>query len=115
MNKTVFLITLSALLILTACDQNGTAPTATPEAPRTLTVMTHDSFALSEDVAAAFEAENNVTLQFLKAGDTGTAVNKAVLAKDNPLADIFYGIDNTFLSRALEEDIFESYPSPILV
>jgi thiamine transport system substrate-binding protein len=76
--------------------------------------MTHDSFAISEDVAAAFENENNVTLQFLKAGDTGTALNKAILSRDNPLADVFYGIDNTFLSRALDEDIFEVYDSPLL-
>jgi len=50
-----------------------------------------------------------------KAGDTGTAVNKAVLSKNAPLADVFYGVDNTFLSRALNEDIFEPYDSPNLV
>ena len=36
------------------------------------------------------------------------------MARDNPLADVFYGVDNTFLSRALEEDIFEVYASPLL-
>jgi thiamine transport system substrate-binding protein len=77
-------------------------------------VMTHDSFAVSETVAAAFEAEHNVTLRFLPSGDTGEAVNKAVLAAGNPLADVFYGVDNTFLSRALEEGIFEPYESPVL-
>ncbi|MBT3240152.1 MAG: thiamine ABC transporter substrate-binding protein [Chloroflexi bacterium] len=82
--------------------------------PATLTVMTHDSFAISEEVLAEFENENNVQVQFLRAGDTGTAVNKAALAGDSPLADVFYGVDNTFLSRALEENIFESYQSPLL-
>ena len=62
----------------------------------------------------AFEQENNVKVQFLKSGDTGTALNKAILSKDNPLADVFYGVDNTFLSRALDEDIFEPYASPAL-
>ncbi len=76
--------------------------------------MTHDSFAISEDVLAAFEQENNAEVQFLKAGDTGTALNKAILSKDNPLADVFYGVDNTFLSRALDEGIFEAYASPAL-
>ena len=88
------------------------APTA--EGPRTLTVMTHDSFAVSEEVAAAFEAEQNVELVFLKLGDAGEATNKAVLAAGQPLADVFYGVDNTFLSRALEGDIFEPYQSPLL-
>ena len=76
--------------------------------------MTHDSFEVSEEVIADFESEHNAKVQFLKAGDTGTAVNKAILAGDKPLADVFYGVDNTFLSRALDEGIFESYDSPLL-
>jgi thiamine transport system substrate-binding protein len=82
--------------------------------PEVLTVMTHDSFSISEEVIQAFEAEHDVEVQFLKSGDTGTAVNRAVLAGDNPLADVFYGVDNTFLSRALDGDIFEPYASPLL-
>ncbi len=54
-----------------------------------------------------FEEQYKIKVQFLKSGDTGTAVNKAVLSKDVPLADVFYGVDNTFLSRALNEGIFE--------
>ncbi len=85
-----------------------------PKSPATLTVMTHDSFAASEDVIAAFEQANNVDVVFLASGDTGAALNKAILTKNAPLADIFYGVDNTFLSRALEEGIFEPYASPLL-
>ena len=55
MNKKILQITLSALWIISACGQASPAPTATPVGPRTLTVMTHDSFAISEEVAAAFE------------------------------------------------------------
>jgi thiamine transport system substrate-binding protein len=100
--------------LLAGCGTPGASPAPpTPEA-RVLTVMTHDSFAVSEGVITAFEAQNNVKVQFLKSGDTGTALNKAILAKDKPLADAFYGVDNTFLSRALDEDIFDVYPSPLL-
>lgn len=102
------LLILVLIVLLTACTQT------TPEGPRSLTVMTHDSFAVSEEVVANFESEHNATVQFLKAGDTGTALNKAILSKENPLADVFYGVDNTFLSRALEEDIFETYNSAVL-
>jgi thiamine transport system substrate-binding protein len=73
--------------------------------------MTHDSFAASESVIDIFQSENDVEVRFLEAGDTGTSLNKAILSKENPLADVFYGVDNTFLSRALEEDIFEIYTS----
>jgi thiamine transport system substrate-binding protein len=76
--------------------------------------MTHDSFAVSEDVITQFENEHNVEVNFVRSGDTGTALNQTILSKQNPLADVFYGVDSTFLTRALEENIFESYQSPLL-
>jgi len=105
MKRFVFLFTSLMLILLAACG---------PKTPATLTVMTHDSFAVSEAVMTAFEAEHNVHVEFLASGDTGAALNKAILSKDAPLADVFYGVDNTFLSRALEADIFEPYASPLL-
>ena len=122
--RIIFLIALLAL-ILAACAtaENQETPLSSPspveettpvESPRTLRVMTHDSFAVSEEVVDAFMRENNATVQFLASGDTGSAVNRAILSKNSPLADVFYGVDNTFLSRALTEDIFEAYNSPLL-
>jgi thiamine transport system substrate-binding protein len=105
-------ILLMISLLAAACTSPTPAPTPTPNP--LLTVMTHDSFAATESVIAAFETEHQVKVQFLKAGDVGSALNKAILAKGNPLADVFYGVDNTFLSRALAEDLFEPYASPLL-
>jgi thiamine transport system substrate-binding protein len=105
MKKHFLLITALAALLLAACG---------PQEPRTLTVMTHDSFAVSDEVVAAFEEQYNAKVEFLKLGDAGEATNKAVLAAGNPLADVFYGVDNTFLSRALDGGIFEPYNSPLL-
>jgi len=85
-----------------------------PKSPVTLTVMTHDSFAASVSVVAAFEQTNHVRVVFLKSGDAGGALNKAILTRDAPLADVFYGVDNTFLSRALDSGIYEPYTSPLL-
>jgi thiamine transport system substrate-binding protein len=107
--------TTTAVVAATAVAVATAIPTtAIPSGPRTLTVMTHDSFAISDEALAVFEQANNVTVQFLATGDTGTALNKAILAKNNPLADVFYGVDNTFISRALDEGIFEPYDSPAL-
>ena len=119
------IVGLVVVLMLFACaPQPATSPAGEPitvtleeeivEEPQKLTVMTHDSFDISDNTLAAFENKENAEVQFLKAGDTGTAVNKAVLSKDEPLADVFYGVDNTFLSRVLNEDIFEPYDSPLL-
>jgi thiamine transport system substrate-binding protein len=103
------LFLLIMTILLAAC-----APEPGPEVPRSLTVMTHDSFAISEEVIAQFEAEHEVSVNFVRSGDTGSALNQAILTKDNPLADVFYGVDNTFLTRALAEEIFIAYDSPLL-
>jgi thiamine transport system substrate-binding protein len=121
----LFPLFIIAALLLTACGPEAPAETPAPAqetpgvmppppAARTLRVMTHDSFRVSEDVVRYFEAQYDINVQFLLSGDTGTALNQAILARDNPLADVFFGVDNTFLSRALNEGIFEPYDSPLL-
>lgn len=79
-----------------------------------LVVMTHDSFSVSKGVIEQFEKKSGLQIKFLKAGDAGAALNQAILSKKNPLADLFYGIDNTYLTRALKADMFLSYASPEL-
>lgn len=81
---------------------------------KTITLMTHDSFNVSQEVIGIFEKQHGVKVRFLKAGDAGVALVQAILSKENPLADVFFGVDNTFLSRALQADIFEPYQSPLL-
>jgi thiamine transport system substrate-binding protein len=109
--KRITLLLISFLLLFTAC-----APAATPTStgPQILTVMTHDSFSVSDAVVNLFEQNNNAKIVFLKSGDAGAMLNKAILTKDAPLADVLYGVDNTYLSRALNADIFEEYASPEL-
>ncbi len=103
--KKITILLSSFLFLLASCA---------PKGPATLTVMTHDSFAISEDVVKSFEDANNVKVSFLQSGDAGAVLNQAILNKDAPLADVLFGVDNTFLSRALDADIFEAYQSPAL-
>lgn len=118
MNRNLKILSVMILIILSAACTPQPAETPpdgeTSEAPRTLTVMTHDSFTASEDLIRQFESENNLSVNFVRSGDTGSALNQAILSKENPLADVFFGVDNTFLTRALEEGIFEAYDSPLL-
>jgi thiamine transport system substrate-binding protein len=109
MMKRILLLTL---FLLAACSPTATA--TQPAGPEPLTVMTHDSFSVREDVLKSFEAANNAKVVLLQSGDAGAALNKAILTKDAPLADVLYGTDNTFLSRALQADIFDAYQSPVL-
>ena len=79
-----------------------------------LVIMTHDSFDISETVIDEFETDNDATVVIQKAGDAGEALVRAILEKNNPSADLLYGIDNTYLERALEEKIFDEYRSDLL-
>lgn len=97
------------IAVLAACGRNeDTGQSAV------VRLMTHDSFDVSAEVLGDFERETGIRVQVFKAGDGGEALNKAILSKDAPLADVFFGVDNTFLQRALENDIFLPYDSPAL-
>ena len=94
---------LSMVVLIAACEQE--------DEDSELVVMTHDSFDIGEDVIKAFEEANDATVVIQEAGDAGLALNRAILEKGNPSADLLYGIDNTYLGRALEEEIFDPYKS----
>jgi thiamine transport system substrate-binding protein len=102
--KRAFLILACIALVLTS----GSG------APRVLRVLTHSSFAASRPLIDSFEKANGVQVQFSAGGDAGETLNKAILSRGNPLADVLFGVDNTFLSRALAADIFQPYSPPAL-
>jgi thiamine transport system substrate-binding protein len=115
LRKTIISISVLILFSLTACSK-AVEVSDSQQPVKTLTVITHDSFSISEDLMTKFEQENNVRVSFLKSGDTGAALNRVILTQmsGTSAGDVFYGVDNTFLSRALENDIFEAYDSPLL-
>jgi thiamine transport system substrate-binding protein len=96
--RSFLIIVLSLFVCLPAVAASGT-----------VTIMTHDSFSISKEVLAKMQSHIGAKVRILKSGDAGEALNKAILSKNNPLADIFYGVDNTFLSRALSAGIFTPY------
>jgi len=83
-----------------------------PQQDETLTVVTYDSFAISEGVQQQFEDETGITLEILRLADAGAMVNQSIISRNNPLGDVLYGVDNTFLSRALEAELFIPYETP---
>lgn len=103
------LLAISTLMVLLAACNGGEGDAA----PESLTLLSHDSFAdaVTDETFAAFTAETGIDVEVVAAGDAGGTVNQAVLTRDNPLADVLFGVDDTFLSRALDEDIFVPHES----
>lgn len=99
---------LAALIVVVGACVPAGGPSA---APTELVVLTHDAFAVSDGVLERFETAHGVDVQVLKGGDAGSVVNQAILTKEAPLADVLYGVDNTFLSRALDAGIFDPFTS----
>ena len=80
-----------------------------------LTIYAYDSF-VSEwgpgpAVFSAFEEKYGIKISVISAGDAGQVMQKAIIEKENPRADLLIGIDNNLLAKALSENIFEPYKS----
>lgn len=105
--RSLTLLTLALALVVAACGGEQA------ETPDTLQLIAHDSFAgaVDETTFASFTEDTGIEVEVIAAGDAGTLVNQAVLSVDNPLADVLFGVDDTFLSRALEEGVFRPHES----
>ncbi|MEO6318540.1 MAG: thiamine ABC transporter substrate-binding protein, partial [Acidimicrobiales bacterium] len=94
-------LVLGSSLVACGDDADSTADDTV-----TLRLLTHDSFAVSDGVLAAFTEDTGIEVELLQGGDAGTVVNQAILTNGNPQADVLFGIDSTFLTRALDADLF---------
>lgn len=110
---------LLACLPLTACSLVGTSSddpsTDTSSGPRPTTVklVTHESFALPDELIAAFESRTGMMLDVQAAADAGTLTNKLVLTQGSPAGDVAFGVDNTFASRALDAGVFAPFKADL--
>ena len=100
-------LVLAVTAVSAACGGSDAEPTE-------VVLVTHDSFAISDDVKRAFEEKSGLKLRILKAGDAGEIVTRALLTAGNPEGDVLFGVDNNLLTRALDGDVFEPYQSPEL-
>ena len=98
--------------VATPIDANKVAATDTKGTE--ITLVTHDSFAVSDGVLAEFTKQTGITVKLLSSGDAGQMVSQAVLTAGNPVADVMFGIDNTLLCRGLLANLFTPYTSSAL-
>jgi thiamine transport system substrate-binding protein len=109
--KFAYIATAAISSISLSIGLTGCAPESTPVAStgdtKTVTLVAHDSFAMSKELIAAFETETNYKLEIIKSGDAGAMTNKLVLTKDRPLGDVVFGVDNTYASVAKSNGVIE--------
>ncbi|HET9727905.1 MAG TPA: thiamine ABC transporter substrate-binding protein [Acidimicrobiia bacterium] len=100
-------------IALSACSSSTKgspgSPTSAAPGSKTVVLLTHDAFAVTASVLKAFTRQTGYKVKVLKRGDAGVMLNEAILRKDHPEADVLFGVDNTFLSRALDAGLFVSY------
>jgi len=92
--KRIFAVCLLVLTLSSCAVQN-----------KAVTLVTHDSFGISDELLKKYEDQTGNKLTLVKAGDAGAMTSKLVLTKDSPIADVVYGIDNTFAPVAMKNNI----------
>jgi thiamine transport system substrate-binding protein len=102
-------VLLMMALLVSACSLVGGDDDSGGDASETVVLVTHESFALPDELIARFEEESGYDLVLKASGDAGALTNKLVLSKDNPTGDAAFGVDNTFASRAVDEGVFATY------
>ena len=104
-----------AVLALAGCSLTGSPNSTSPEGEGgTVTILTHDSFQMTEEQIAAFEEQTGYDLVTTAPGDAGFVVNQLLLGEDAPTVDGVYGIDNFSATTIGEAEVLADYVSPEL-
>ena len=107
--KRIGALVLAVGVVAAACGGGGSGSSA-----KKLTLITHDSFAVSPEVLQAFTDQTGIKVDVAKGQDAAVVLNQAILTKGKPEGDVLWGVDNTLLSRAVSSGAFEPYASPEL-
>ena len=102
-------VTVAAVLGLAGCSVADQAPDADDDAQASVTIMTHDSFNVPEELVTAFEEESGYSVTTTSPGDAGAVLNQLILQQDNPTVDGVYGIDNYSAETLLAEDLLATH------
>lgn len=117
------LFAVSAILVaLVACageEKTSTQTSAPPSdsdsekgaATDRLVVYTYDAFpkGLEDLLVSHFDETYDVTVSLERFQDTGGLYNEVFLTQEEEGADLVIGLDNTYIGKALAEELFQPY------
>ena len=95
------------IFVLGAVALSALSTITLARAAEKLRVMVHSSFEVPKPLLAQFEKQNGIKLAIIKGGDAGEMLNKLILTRAKPVADVVFGIDNTLVSKALGANVLE--------
>ncbi len=111
-------IFMGLALVAAACGGSGELNSEAVASADTdgvnLTLVTHDSFLVTEGIFDSFTSETGIEVSVVSSGDAGEVVARSILTAGQPEGDVLFGIDNTFLQRGLDADLFVPYESSLL-
>ncbi|MEO7938889.1 MAG: thiamine ABC transporter substrate-binding protein [Burkholderiaceae bacterium] len=88
------------------------ALTAHSASAQELRVLVHGSFSLPKPLLAEFESQSGIKLGIIKGGDAGEMLNKLILTRAQPIADVVFGIDNLLVAKAEAANVLDLYAGP---
>jgi thiamine transport system substrate-binding protein len=106
------LAVLAIVFSASACTKSASTSEDAPmqdATPNVVTLLAYDAFTPAEGIFDAFTKATGATVKVVTGGDTGTLISKAILTAGNPEADVLWGLDNTFLSRAQDAELLTTY------
>jgi len=77
-----------------------------------LRVLVHGSFSLPKPLLAQFETDAGIKLTVIKGGDAGEMLNKLILTRAQPIADVVFGLDNALVVKAQAANVLDFYSGP---
>ena len=105
---------LALLMTAVACGSDDPTAATADDREVTITLVTHDSFAITEGVFETFREQTGITVEVLTSGDVGSLVTQTILSEANPVGDVIFGVDNTFMQRLLDRSVLDAYETPEL-
>ncbi len=103
----LLLVGAIALSGLAACGNDASESEETDA----LLIYSYDAFpkSLEDAIIGHFEENFEVTPELRRFQDTGELYNQVYLEREDPTADVVIGLDNTYVGRALDADLFQAY------
>jgi len=103
MNRRTFSFLAAAVLALPALSFSQTA------SAHELRLLVHSSFSLPKPLLAQFETDAGIKLTVIKGGDAGEMLNKLILTRAQPIADVVFGLDNALVVKAQTANVLDPY------